>query len=381
MQLPPTEPLLAADNFNGLEDITHLCSGGESPWLSSHQLVFEEFSLNKSKGFDGREAVLEQIELCRKLTGELWHVPSSRISFAPSSADAMANLAHGLAWRAGDNIVTTALEFPSVGWAWRALQDIGVEIRRVPHRDWLVHEQDLINATDDRTRVVSVSQVSFYTGQQLDIAALHRGLSTGTALLAVDATHASGAVKVDASLADICMSSSYKWMLATTGVAPLFISERAEQQMQATTFGWRNLEVFDDDYATTPAQQSNIRAMPYRYEAGNPAQLPILTLRNGLQTILKNGIDNIDNHVRCLSEQVSVVLKELGLNDISPSALHQRSGNTCFRDPQAQSTMEKLAKLGVLVWGGEGRVRISTHLFNSSDDVSELRVALSKIRR
>jgi len=222
------DALLSPDTFTGLDSITHLCSGGESPWLNSHQLVFSEFSQNKSHGFDGREAVLKHVEECRQLVGELWCVHPTRISFSPSSAEAMANVALGLDWRKGDNVVTTALEFPSVGWAWRSLERKGVEIRRVPHRDWLIHEQDLLNATDDRTRVMSVSQVSFYNGQQLDINALWQQLKASSTLLAVDATHASGAVHVDAARSDICMSSSYKWMLATTGVAPLYVSERAD---------------------------------------------------------------------------------------------------------------------------------------------------------
>jgi len=102
-------------------------------------------------------------------------------------------------------------------------------------------------------------------------------------------------------------------------------------------------------------------------------------LRNGLRTINAVGIDRIDRHVRHLSEQVSVVLRELGLPDISPRALDQRSGNTSFRDPHAQATMAELAKHGVLVWGGEGRVRISTHMFNSSVDVNQLENALSTV--
>jgi len=237
MPSAPIDALLSPDSFTGLESATHLCSGGESPWLNSHQLVFSEFSRNKSHGFDGREAVLKGVEDCRRLVGELWCVDPTRISFLPSSAEAMANLALGLDWRAGDNVVTTALEFPSVGWAWRSLEQKGVEIRRVPHRDWLIHEQDLLNVTDDRTRVMSVSQVSFYNGQQLNIDALWQQLQASRTLLAVDATHASGAVQVDAALSDICMSSSYKWMLATTGVAPMYVSERAQQRMRATASG------------------------------------------------------------------------------------------------------------------------------------------------
>jgi selenocysteine lyase/cysteine desulfurase len=77
--------------------------------------------------------------------------------------------------------------------------------------------------------VLAVSQVSFYTGQNLDIANLADGLRSRShaCLLAIDSTHASGVVEVPAALTDLCVSSSYKWLLATHGTAPCYVSERA----------------------------------------------------------------------------------------------------------------------------------------------------------
>ena len=46
---------------------------------------------------------------------------------------------------------------------------MGVEVRLVPHRNWRVYEEDLLDNVDERTRVLAVSQVSFYTGQNLNL--------------------------------------------------------------------------------------------------------------------------------------------------------------------------------------------------------------------
>lgn len=356
-----------------------MCSGGEAPWLKTHDDVYRDFIESKAAGFTGREAILENVENCRVQVAKLWNTDAARISFAASSTDAMTNLARGLVWRAGDNIVTTALEFPSVGWAWRDLEQQGIEIRRVPHRDWLIDEQDLLEAQDSRTRVMAISQVSFYTGQQLDISLLQHGLRDSETILLVDASHASGAVQVDAPLADVCVASSYKWMLATSGVAPAYYSERAEELIRVSTFGWNNLHVFDDDFATTPQQRSKLKPMPHRFEAGNNALLPIMALGNGVRTILETGIDKIEHHVKSLSEQVSAVFLRHGLEDISPTNFKQRSGNTCFRHRHADTVMHQLAEQGILVWGGDGRLRVSTHLYNGSDDVARLDQVLSSL--
>ena len=214
------EPLISPDAFVGLEGLTHLCTGGESPWMKSHESVYADFARLKSRGYEGRGEVAARTEACREKVARLWDVPPGRVAFVPSAAEGMNWLARGLDWSAGDNIVTTSLEFPSVGYAWRSLQAEGVAVRRVPHCRWKVREEDLLAAVDGRTRVLAVSQVSFYTGQCLDLQRLADETSRRGVLLAVDATHGSGVVEVPAGLTDLCVSSSYKWMLATHGVPP-----------------------------------------------------------------------------------------------------------------------------------------------------------------
>ena len=131
--------------------------------------MYAEFAQRKSGGDRGRRAIYARGERCRQRMGQLWSVPAERIAFTPSAAEGMAWLARGLDWRPGDNVVTTNLEFPSVAYNWRNVREQGVELRLVPHCDWLVREEDLLAAVDERTRVLAVSQVSFYTGQNLDI--------------------------------------------------------------------------------------------------------------------------------------------------------------------------------------------------------------------
>jgi hypothetical protein len=48
MLIPKTE-------FIGLEEITHLCAGGESPTLKSHRAAVERFFSDKAMGEGSRE--------------------------------------------------------------------------------------------------------------------------------------------------------------------------------------------------------------------------------------------------------------------------------------------------------------------------------------
>ena len=370
--------LISPADFVGLDVVTHLCTGGEGPWLTGQSAVYAEFVQYKSRGDRGRRALYARGDRCRQRMGQLWGVPAERIAFMPSAAEGMAWLARGLDWRPGDNVVTTNLEFPSVAYNWRTARQQGVELRLVPHRDWLVREDELLAAVDERTRVLAVSQVSFYTGQNLDIEQLSAGLAGRDALLAVDATHAAGAVAVPAACADLCVSSCYKWLLATHGVAPCYLSPRAEAQVCSTAFGWRNLAVWPAQGAER-ALDADEKPMPDKMEPGNPAMVAVLYLDYALGRLLDVGIDRIAAHNRDLSEQISTGLARLGRPVISPSARPQRSGNTCFAAAAAHRLCEALADRGVLVWGEYGRVRVSGHLYNNSEDVERFLAVLGEL--
>ncbi len=372
------ESLIPAEDFVGLDGVTHLCTGGEAPWLKTQADTYANFARLKSGGDRGRREIYALGERCRSRVGMLWGVPAERVAFTPSAAEGMAWLARGLDWSEGDNVVTTNLEFPSVAYNWRNLRERGVELRLVPHREWLVREEDLLAAVDERTRVLAVSQVSFYTGQNLDIEALAAGLSNRAALLAVDATHAAGAVQVDAGLADLCVSSSYKWMLATHGVAPCYLSAEAEGQVRATAFGWHNLAVWPAQGAEREPDAEE-KPMPEKMEPGNPAMVSVLFLDAALGRLLEVGIEQIEEHNLDLSEEIGSGLEHLGLEVISPGARDRCSGNTCFAAADARGISEALADRGVLVWGDYGRVRVSGHLYNNGADVERFLAVLSQL--
>lgn len=363
----------------GIEGIAHLCTGGEAPWLKSQAEVYEEFARLKGGSHDGRAEIYERGERCRERMGMLWGVPAKRVALMPSAAEGMSWLARGLDWRAGDNIVTTNLEFPSVAYAWRNLREMGVEVRLVPHKNWVVDEADLLAAVDDKTRVLAVSQVSFYTGQCHNLVQLAEGAKKHGALFAVDATHAAGALQVPAEITDLTVSSAYKWLLTTHGVAPCYVSEDAESQMVSTSFGWHNLAVWPAQGAERHEEVAE-QPMPEKMEPGNPAMQVIMHLDHALGVILDVGIVRIENHVRDLATQVAHGLTELGYQVLTPSVREGKSGNTCFACEDGRALVNKLRKKNVYCWGEFGRVRVSTHLYNGSDDVAKLMVALEAIQ-
>ena len=164
-------------------------------------------------------------------------------------------------------------------------------------------------------------------------------------------------------------------MLGTHGIAPCYVSERAEAMVADSCFGWRNLET--PAAGVTVPDRLPVRPMPLKLEPGNPAVLSILFLGYALSVLLGIGMRSIENHARTLALTVNEGLQQLGLSVISPDGETQRSGNTCFFASDPAALRDHLATERILVWGDHSRIRVSTHLYNSTHDVDRLLEALA----
>lgn len=69
-------------------------------------------------------------------------------------------------------------------------------------------------------------------------------------------------------------------------------------------------------------------------------------------------------------------LTERGLPLLTPEASEWRGPNICFAWPDSDGLQRALAERGVLVWGGEGRIRVSFHAYNDEGDIERFLAAL-----
>ena len=146
--------LIAKSDFVGLEDVAHLAAGGETPMLKSHRQAIEQFMQDKAKGEEARTLEADMVELTRKKCAELFSVQAEEITFLSNASEGINNLAYGLDWQPGDNVVVADVEFPSGILPWTQFENQGVEVRIVKHRNWIVELDDIADLIDERTRVV-----------------------------------------------------------------------------------------------------------------------------------------------------------------------------------------------------------------------------------
>ncbi|HEY7294680.1 MAG TPA: aminotransferase class V-fold PLP-dependent enzyme [Dehalococcoidia bacterium] len=368
--------LAPRSDFELPEGLIHLAPGGEAPSLRSHRTVLDRYLACKGTGPAGQTARGEVVHAVRELAAELLGLPgAASIAFMPSVSDGMNALSHALPVRPGDNVVIEDREFGAVLYPWLHLERQGVEVRLVRQRDWEPAEGAFRAAIDGRTRAVAASQVSFLTGLHHNLDALSALAHAHGAWFVVDATHAAGAVPVPGPLCDFVLSASYKWLLGWHGVALLGWNRERVPDVEPAILGWKTPEAVPD--------RENPKAYVHsedatRFEIGNPSYVGIFVLENALRYLRQIGIERIAEHDRRLSGMLNRSLRELGLDVATPLDAAYRAGNTCFWHSQPEALAAKLADDGVWVTGGDGRIRIGTHLWCSEVDVETALAALER---
>lgn len=346
--------------------------------LKSHRQAVEQFMFDKSRGEPARHLEAETVEKARRKCAQLFSVDAEDITFLAHASEGINNVAYGLDWQAGDNVVVADVEFPSGILPWTRLEKLGVEIRVVSNRDWFIELEDIASLIDERTRVVEISHVSMYTGQRIDLRALSELVRSSNALLLLDATHAAGVVPVDARLADIMVSSCYKWLLGVQGAAVFYVNHETLPDFQPPFLGWQSPASHGGWQQPTSFE---LQSTAHRFQQGNFGFISIYILNNALDYLLNIGIEKIEQHALALSGQLYRAIDALGFELMTPSATHQRAGNVCFLADNLDSIIKQLNQRQVLIWGayaGFDRLRISTHLYNDQNDVEACIEALNQ---
>jgi len=372
--------LIPTDEFIGLDDVVHLSAGGESPALKTHTNATSRFFSDKALGERARALQAELVESTRAQCAKLWSVPAKDLTFVSSASEGINIVTYGLDWQPGDNVVIADVEFASGVYPWTRLQSLGVEVRIARHRNWYIDLDAVETLIDERTRVVVMSQVSMFTGQRIDVRALAERVHRYNALLLLDATHAAGVVPVNAAAADIVVSSCYKWLLGVHGTALFYWNRERLPDLSPPFLGWNSAASSGGWEQPT---QLTLHDSAHRFMPGNPSFLSLYLLNNALDRLLPIGMDNIEQHALQLTDLLWQGAAEQGWEMMTPAAREERAGNVCIMSDRVDAVAAALRKHNILVWGtyaGDARLRISTHVYNTTDDVKACLSALATVK-
>lgn len=317
-------------------------------------------------------------ERTRTLLATMLGARPEQVAFMRNTSDSLSTVANGLRWQPGDNLVTFRNEFPSNIYPWLRLREaFGVEVRMAEERDGRIDLDELIGLIDAKTQLVAISYVQYASGFRADLERLGRAARAVDALLVVDVIQALGVVPIDvqAELVDVAAGACHKWLLTPEGVGFLYLAERARERIEPTLVGW--ISVPDpDDYANF-SQGWNRGTLAWETGTG-PAAL-IHGLEQSLKLLSETGIDRIQSHLEILTDYLCERLANTPYRIVSSRQSGEKSQIVCIQHTGGVSAMNLYAHLkdrGIITAPRGDRLRISPHLYNTSEEIDALVNAL-----
>ena len=324
----------------------------------------------------------------RRFAASLIGASTREIALVNSTTQGIGIIAEGFPWKAGDNLVVPANEFPSNLVPWRNLASRGVEVRCVPVPDSGAVTADLLERwLDSRTRIVSLSWVGFVSGFRADVRQIADLAHANGSYLFLDAIQGLGAfpLSVVDSQVDFLAADGHKWMLGPEGAGLLYVREELLERLRPVGIGWNSLASSGFD-----PNSIELKNDASRYEGGTtnmPGMLAFgasLKLLCDLQQTCHTNENHTDSLAGAILENVDAIagaVEQLGLEAHYPDSLDQRSGIISISLPGAdevtyQQARGHCAKQGIALSVRGGRLRLGTHAYNNAGDIEKLVTAL-----
>jgi selenocysteine lyase/cysteine desulfurase len=243
--------------------------------------------------------------------------------------------------------------------------------------------EDIEQAVDGNTRLVSVSLVSTINGFQHDLKRICDIAHAKGAMVYADIVHAAGAVPVDVreSGVDFAACASYKWLMGDFGLGFLYARADRLEHLKRSQFGYYQLEGFQphvypfDPPGTTIADCVPRKDAQGHFATGTTSGAGEAQLDYSLDFIQHLGVPAIQAHRKRLLDHARRELVRLGYRPMTPE--EAPGPLLAFAYENASRLSERLDRARVKITLSRNRFRISPSVFNDIGDIDRLVEALS----
>jgi len=291
----------------------------------------------------------------------------NEVGFLFATSEGENIVANSLDLQHGDNVVVDALHYESTYVLYRALEATkGIELRVAPARSGAVTAADVEPLVDRRTRLVSIAWVSHQNGYRHDVRSLAELAHAHGALLYADAVQAVGMFPIDlrADGVDVLTTGTYKWLLASYGVAPFYVRETLRDRIRPDRFGWGQVA------ATHPDLRFELHDDMRRFQYATLAFGPVYQLGAALTYLERVGVSRIARHAVGLATYLRTGLVDRGLEVLTPA--DNASSIVAFRPRVDAETAQHLldeARIRVSLREGGTQIRVAPALYNTRAEI------------
>jgi kynureninase len=268
-----------------------------------------------------------------------------------------------------DTIVMTDLDFPSVRYVYDQLATrLGARIVVVPSEDGIsIDTQRLLEAIDERTKLVAISHVLFRSAFIMDARAICRRAHDVGALVSLDAFHSVGVIPVDVKQLDVDFLSGgvLKWLCGGPGGAFLYASAEMSKLLTPAFTGW---QAHERPFGFESEMQYANDA--WRWLNGTPPIPALFAAIEGPRVIRRAGIDRIREKSIRQTTRLIELADARGYRVTAPRDPAQRGGTVAFDVPHSYGVAQALLARNVIVdYRPNAGIRLGPHFYTSDQEL------------
>ncbi|ADW68782.1 aminotransferase class V-fold PLP-dependent enzyme [Granulicella tundricola] len=321
---------------------------------------------------------------CGNLIGKIIGAPEGRVIMHQNVSICQQIVTSCFDW--SDNkrnkLVTDGLNFPSNDYIYHGLSRQGARIVSIPpNPDGLtVPLEDILNAIDNETQLVSISHVAFRSSALQDLAAITEKAHAVGAYIVADLYQSAGIVPLDVTAlnVDFATGGSVKWLLGGPGAGYLYVRPDLDLKLQPANIGWA-AHAHPFDFAPGPIQYAPDMM---RYSNGTPNVPAMYSARSGYEIVAEIGVPAIRAKSQRQTQHMITLADAADITVRSPRNPNHRGGAVILQVPEheGRNIVAELARRQILIDFRPGAgIRIAPHFYTSDDEIAHTITELKSI--
>ncbi len=335
-----------------------------------------------------KEWMFSMGELARSRFAALIGAAADEISLTKNVTEGINAFAHAVTWKHGDNVVLCSdIEHPANIFPWYGLaRQHGIEVRNVTSDQGRFPFEKIVAAIDDRTRIVTVADVSFSPGFRAPVKQLGAICRRKGVFFLVDAAQTVGVLHTDVNELNIdalCVATQ-KGLLGLYGMGFLYVRRAVAQQLNPVYISRMGIQL-DESHEAAVGDPTSFQFADgaRRFDLGNYNYIGCIAVAQSISDLAALGSREIESHVVGLAKRLAEGLAEAGVPVFGGAggtdrahivglgrALSNEHDST--QDSQLNRLHDAFAEERVRHTIRRGLVRLSLHAYNNAEDVDHV---------
>ena len=372
------DPLGVREDFPVASSSLYLNSAYIAPTPLPVVAAGREFAEAKASAPISLDDMLQKTDVVRGQFARLIGAAPDEVGFLATTSEGENVVAGSLGLGTGDNVVIDELHYEAEFVLYGHLaRTTGVELRVAKARGGAVTATELEPLIDRRTRLVSVAWVSHQNGFRHDMRPIADLAHAQGAFFYADGIQAVGMFPLDVKAAgvDAMAAGTYKWLLASYGVAPFYVSREALSRLRLDRYGALHVK------RELGPREFEIYDTTRKFEYATLAFGPVYQLGAGIAYLERVGVARIEEHTVALAHRLQGGLRARGFEVTTPEG--NRSSIVAFRVDKGMAVITRLLAdnhTQVSVREKGTQIRVSPALFNTGSDIDRFLALAEHLR-